>query len=121
MIKKNKLYIFIFFIALIFVVLIFHNVPCLFKTLFSIPCPGCGLTRAFKELFKLNISKAIYYNILSIPLFIFLIYWGILFIKDIIKKEDKSLNKITDLFQRYWIIIIILIITTWILNIIHDI
>ena len=119
MIKKNKLYIFIFFIALIFIVLILNDVPCLFKLVFHIPCPGCGLTRGFKELFKLNISKSLYYNILCIPIFIFFIYWFILFIKDIINKENKSIDKIILLLKNYWILIIILIVISWILNIIH--
>ena len=121
MTKKNKLYIFIFFIALIFLILVLNNVPCIFKLIFNIPCPGCGLSRAFKEIIKLNFAKAIYYNILSIPLLIFFIYWGILFIIDIIKKENKSIDKIISFFKKYYIIIIILIIISWILNIIHGI
>ena len=121
MIKKNKLYIFIFFILLLFFVLILNDVPCIFKSIFNIPCPGCGLTRAFKELFKFNISKALYYNILSIPILIFFIYWFILLIKDIIKKESTSINKILYLFKKYYILIIILLIISWILNIYHKI
>lgn len=121
MTKKNKLYIFIFFIALIFLVLVLNNIPCIFKSIFHIPCPGCGLTRAFKELLKLNIPKAIYYNILSVPLLIFFIYWFILFIKDIIKKEDKSIDTIMNLFKKYWILIVILVLISWVLNIIHGI
>ena len=121
MTKKNKLYIFIFFIAIIFLVLVFHNVPCLFKLVFHIPCPGCGLTRAFKELFKLNISKALYYNILCIPIIIFFIYWFILFIKDLIKKENNSIDKIIFLLKKSYILIIILLIIQEIINIIHKI
>ena len=79
------------------------------------------MTRAFKEIFNLNISKAFYYNILSIPLFIFLIFFFISIIKDIIKKEHKTLLTIENIFKKYWILIIILLIISEIVNIIHDI
>ena len=126
MTNNRKLNIFIniylIFFILIYLLLVLNNkIPCIFKSIFQIPCPFCGLTRAFKELFKLNISKALFYNILSIPLFIFFIYWFILFIKDIIKKENKSFDIISNLFSKYYLIIIILVIISWILNIIHGI
>ena len=105
----------------LFIFLIHLKVPCVFKSILNVSCPGCGLTRAFKELFKLNIAKALYYNILSIPLFIFFLYWIVLLIKDIIKKENKSLDRILNLFQKYYILIIILLIISEVINIIHGI
>ena len=126
MTNKKKLNIFlylylIFFILFIIVILALGLIQCPFKLIFDIPCPICGMTRAFRELFKLNISKAIYYNILSIPLFIFIIYFTISFIKDLINKESTCINKIFLFLKKYWIIIIILLIISEIFNIIHDI
>lgn len=121
MTKKNKLYIFIFFILIIFSVLLLLKVPCVFKTIFNIPCPGCGLSRAFKEIFKLHFLKALHYNILSIPLFIFFIYFFINIFKDIVKKEYNTFSKIDRLFSKYYILIIILIVISEIVNIYHGI
>jgi hypothetical protein len=33
-------------------------IPCIWKTLFGIHCPGCGLTTAFIHLLKLDVLKA---------------------------------------------------------------
>jgi hypothetical protein len=38
---------------------------CIFKHTLGIPCPGCGMTRAFIHLFHLDIEGALYYH----PLF----------------------------------------------------
>lgn len=38
---------------------------CLFKHFTGIPCPGCGLTRAFLHFFEGNLSEAFYFH----PLF----------------------------------------------------
>jgi len=38
------------------------TIPCIFNFLFDVNCPGCGLTRAFTELIKLNFREAWSYN-----------------------------------------------------------
>ncbi|MFD1900312.1 DUF2752 domain-containing protein [Enterococcus termitis] len=38
---------------------------CVFKNIFGIPCPGCGMTRAFIHVFQLDLKGAFYYH----PLF----------------------------------------------------
>ncbi|HEX3030153.1 MAG TPA: DUF2752 domain-containing protein [Clostridia bacterium] len=39
---------------------------CLFKLFSGMPCPGCGMTRAYMRLAHLNISAALFYH----PLFV---------------------------------------------------
>ena len=46
------------------------NVPCIFRVVTGIRCPGCGMTHALMALFRLEWEEAIRYNLL-IPLFIF--------------------------------------------------
>ncbi len=41
---------------------------CMFKNIFGIPCPSCGMTRSCLALAKFNISDAIYYNPFSLLL-----------------------------------------------------
>ena len=36
--------------------------PCLFKALFHVPCPGCGLTRSFKAIWRGNPGLALRYH-----------------------------------------------------------
>ena len=48
--------------------------PCIFNYFFEIECWGCGLTRAFKELLKLNLSTAINYHKLSPIIFLLMIF-----------------------------------------------
>ena len=38
------------------------QIPCLFKTVFHIECPGCGITRAYISLLSLDIRQAFAYN-----------------------------------------------------------
>jgi len=46
------------------------SIPCIFKLVFNIPCPGCGLTRAFILISRLEFADAFRMNILAIPLFL---------------------------------------------------
>ena len=120
----NRLkYILIMFIEGIVYYLIFIKnitIHCLFKLLVKIPCPGCGLTRAFKSILDLKLINAIKYNILSIPLFIFLIISNILFIIDIIKKNNKSSIFIKRITKHYKLLLLLLLITE-IINIYHHV
>ncbi len=45
-----------------------NNAPgCMFKSLFGIDCPGCGMTRAFFSLLKGNLMESLAYNPALIP------------------------------------------------------
>ena len=47
---------------------------CLFKAITGIPCPGCGMTRAFLELAEGDFVAAFQLNPFSIPFFLVLIF-----------------------------------------------
>ena len=103
------------FIYLIFIKQI--TIPCASKKIFNLSCPACGLTRAFKSLLKLDITKALNYNILSIPILIFLIIINITLVYDLITNRDETNKLFKTLGKHYISIFIILIIITIINNI----
>lgn len=55
--KKEKLITGLLLVALVGAFWIF-KIPCLIKLATGIPCPGCGMTRAYVNLFSLNIAAA---------------------------------------------------------------
>ena len=122
MTKNNKRLI-IFFIFLLFFFLLIvlkFKIPCLFKEIFSISCPGCGLTRSINALLDFNFKSSLYYNILGIPLFIILGITYFLIVLDIIKKENY-LTSFWLFISIHYKIIIFLLILSFILNNIHKI
>jgi hypothetical protein len=60
--------------------------PCIWKKIFDHECLGCGLSRAFIELVKLNFEKAYSYNKLIFIVFPFSMF---LFILDFKKLKSK--------------------------------
>ncbi|MBO5291789.1 MAG: DUF2752 domain-containing protein [Lachnospiraceae bacterium] len=62
-------------ILLIAVVLLFYKCP--FRLFLGISCPGCGMSRAFLALLRLDFQSAFYYHPLF-PLVILLAVWGLL-------------------------------------------
>lgn len=97
------------------------NVECLFKKIFHISCPGCGLTRSFRSILNLDFIQAFKYNILGIPLFILCIIYIILLIKDVIIGSDKGNKLVLYIFSKYYILIICLFIISMIINNINGI
>ncbi|MFR1178500.1 MAG: DUF2752 domain-containing protein [Acutalibacteraceae bacterium] len=60
----------IFYILLLLLIgasLYFFKIPCFFRFFTKIPCPSCGMTRAFLSLMKLNFYESFYYHPLLIP------------------------------------------------------
>lgn len=113
-----KRYRFLFEIGIIggtALVLNYFNIRvCPFYNIFHIPCPGCGLSRAYDELIHLNFRQSIRYNILAIPILLFLISYFIL----VITKREKIINTFLDKHKAIIIVIsILLLILVEIINI----
>lgn len=102
---------------LFLLIILFFKPICIFKKIFNIPCITCGMTRAFKCILKLDLINAIKYNILSIPLFIFIIIFFTLYIISIILNKNYIYK-----FYNYMVknirIFIILLIISYIINLV---
>lgn len=107
----------LFFETVLLYVILNINVGCFFRNIFGIRCPGCGLTRAFLSIFNLDFMSAFKYNIISIPLFIFIIIVNILIVYDIIFNKNKVYKFLNKLSNYYIVILIIFIITMFINNV----
>jgi len=73
MIKTNSLILLIGTIYLIWCRLTGIGIPCMFKSITNLYCPGCGITRMFLSLFQLDFTKAFYSN----PLIFTLLPYGV--------------------------------------------
>lgn len=54
--SKNKIISAVLVIALLTLIVLFYKCPV--KSVFGIPCPGCGMTRAYQALMSGNLSGA---------------------------------------------------------------
>ena len=109
---KRLLYIFIIILEIVFYFVIINiDIPCIFKLIFKIPCPACGLTHAFLSLFNLDIIGAVKYNILIIPIFIFILLINYYLIQDIVLNKNNTIFFINKVFKYYKIIILLLILS----------
>lgn len=108
---------------LILAILFFYGFDwkCVIKSTIHIPCPGCGLTRSFDQIMNLNIIGSFNYSILGFPLFIFFIISFVMISIDFIKNKDSYLKFIYTILNKYYYIIILLLVLSWIINIIRGI
>lgn len=117
---NNRVKNFCILAVLIAFLLIVYAIPvtCIFKQVIGISCPSCGMTRAFLSILHFDFYNAFTYNILSIPLFIFIIYSILRLIIDNINSQfkyvPKLLNSLTD--KKFLIIIFILLFISFIFN-----
>ena len=74
-------------IAILVAVMYWLKIPCLFKLIFGIPCFGCGITRAYLSLLKLDLVAAFRFN----PMF-----WSVLILVLLYLFDGK-------LFKRKWL------------------
>lgn len=121
---KRIVNILILFSGILFIYIVVSGLipfECLFKKLFDIRCPGCGLTRSFRDIINLNFGSAIKYNILGIPLFIIIFGLSIGLSIDIILNTNETLKYINNFFKKNYIIIIFILIITVIINNINGI
>ena len=115
--SDKKFILLIFLILLVFGVLVVFvfDVDCLFKSIFGILCPGCGLTRGFRALFHGDFKEAFFYNILTIPIFLFLVIFLVLFVIDTLCNRN-FVSRYLLFFSKYYYILIILVIISFIVN-----
>ena len=98
-------------------IIFFFDVKCIFKSIFNIPCISCGLTRAFISILHLDFVSAFKYNVLSIPLFVVILLFIILYlISKIYKKEYIYI--LYDLISKYYYVVLIILLLGWIINLI---
>lgn len=90
---KRTLFIIIITLLIILLLSYFGLFKCPLEFFLGIPCPTCGMTRAFHYLLVLDFNKAFYYHALW-PLFL-IVFIGIILLQlNIIKLNKKQLNVI---------------------------
>ena len=113
--KRKYIYILLLLIICIFIFLINNiKIPCMVNSIFGIYCPGCGITRMFISIVKLDFYQAFRYNPMVFLLLPFFIFYGILEVTPIIYKKDNILNNTK--FKFIWIILIVIVILFGILR-----
>ena len=64
--NKNSLLVFIILVILTYGILQVFGITCPIKFITGVSCPGCGMTRAYLSLLRLDFKSAYYYH----PLFV---------------------------------------------------
>ena len=90
---KNKLLLTVIY-ALVLIVFWRLGIPCLFKRFFHIPCPGCGMSRAFFACLKFDFVKAFHEH----PMFWSMPILYLYFLLDFTILKNKKTNIILLVF-----------------------
>ena len=105
-------------IILLLIIYFFHP-GCLIKNIFKIPCPMCGITRGIISFLHLNFIESFKYNLLSIPIFIIILLFYVLYLISFIFKID-FVSCYYNYFVIHYKIIIYIFIINWVINIFKE-
>ena len=75
------------------------------------------MRRVYDSLVSLDIVGSLQNNVLLIPILLIVLLVIVFLIKDIILNEEKTINKIKDILNKHYLIILILLILSYIINI----
>lgn len=96
--------IFIFFLVLAFFEI---RIPCIFKELTGLNCPGCGNTRATVALFKLDFKEMLKYNLLYPLQIAYILQVGIVMCVNYFKKGKFEYTAKTIVIDIIFLILLI--------------
>ena len=107
MIRKKEMKLILLLISFLIIFLFLNKVfnftiPCLFHEITNLYCPGCGITRMFLALFKLDFYQAFRYN----PLVFILLILSIVYF--LVKKIGKLNFKFPNYIYYYLLFIVII-------------
>ena len=110
--------------ALVFTIIALtpFRLPCISKLITDIPCPGCGLTRAFIMASQFNLWGAITMNILFLPLAVGMIAYFTCAVIDAFS-DKRAIERFDSALSNKWIIAaaVILMLASGYYNIIRGI
>lgn len=78
----------------LFVRLTGWGIPCLFSILTGISCPGCGISRMFMSLMRLDLRAAFHYNALVFCALPFVLVFGIRHWLRWVKTGESKLDRL---------------------------
>ena len=81
---------------------------CPIKHFFGVSCPGCGLTRGFLAVLKFDFRAATEYHLLSVPLFIGVLFYAGGAISDILF-ERNDIERMEEFCKRKYILAMMII------------
>ena len=105
---------FVFFALLVIMSKFLSLSVCPVKRLLGVSCFGCGMTRGFVSVLKLDFISATKYNVMSVPLFVGIGLYSLFAVTDVcfnknfIYKIEKQLSKL----YMYPLYVTILVIAT---------
>lgn len=108
---KNRIKNSVILIILTLFLLMIEFVPvtCVLQRVTGISCPSCGMTRAFYSILSFDFVQAFRYNILSIPLFIFIIFSIIMLLYEIITGKWTYIPNLLTILSKKSVILFIII------------